>query len=894
MDDLLAQAEAAVEQGDYREALIHLRVAVADNPENGEARYRLALASLKLGDAATAEKELRRARELGFDPSVVVHPSAQALIDLGRSGEALAELRGAEEVAETYSLQGLAYEQLGRNENSLRAFAQALALDDSNEVALLGMARLSNATGDRDAAERYLERARSAYPESLDVALEYGRFLFLTQRSAQATKVFEAALAQPTIGQFTSVRVDFLLWLAEAQLAQSLFDEARETAAALEQLSPDGVRVLYIDARIAFGEGELDLAKERIARVIVEAPEFDQAQTLQAKIYLAQANFAQARQVLSRLSRRAPNDTEVRELLAAANKGVAEQDDGTRRAGRPLSQTDLLVLTGGSKIAEGDLQGAVMFWEQALERKPGNQDLALELLGAYLAAGRLEEVKTLIADTSWVTDFARKRVALISIVVSMREGDQQAAREQAAAAVERFSDDAPLATIRGMVEVQENPSLAKEYFERALALDGTNSTAVINLASLADATGQTPNGIDILQAFIAANPTDAAALEALASKLGKAGDGEEVLRLLREARKVDPDAIRPRLMLAEVLVQIGDSVELEAVARELTTLQPRLVAGHNLLGVALLAQGKLSEGVETFRNALRISPDNVAVLRNLVRAEMAGSNFAQAQLANSRLLALQPQDVEGRRVAAQVALSLEDFDNAGALIDEYEAVASGENAALGLVLRGDLAGGVGDLEQARQLYEQAFEQQPAPTLLERVFNVRKRLGVAGPEAILIDWLEQYPEQQGVRLLLAQHLGGVGDNARAAAEYERILAANPSSLVAWNNLALAYQELGDERALEAAQKAISLAPNFPLVQDTYGWVLIRAGQLEDGISMLDGARELAPDNGDIAYHLAVGLVQAERPEKAREVLEGVLSTVGSFETRAEAERLLEQL
>ncbi|MEO0424406.1 MAG: XrtA/PEP-CTERM system TPR-repeat protein PrsT [Pseudomonadota bacterium] len=893
--ELLSRAEAAIDEGRYRAALVDLRSVVASEPENAEARFQLAVVSLTLGDMATAEKELRRARERGYDEAATLEPMAEALIGLARAREALAELDNIEEPsAHAESLAGLAHEQLGQSDLALRAFNRALEIDPRNEDALLGKARELDATGDRQGAEALLDKARAEHADSMKVAVEYGRFLLVTQRPAEAEAVYQAAIDARTESDAPSTRWDLFLSLAESQLAQGKIDEAEQTVAALDEIEPDTVLAKYIQARIAFAREDIPTANELAARVVVEAPDFDPALLLQAKVFLANSSYTQARQVLARLVQRDPNNAEARRLLAAAEEGMAEQNDETRRAGRRMSQGDFLAMVGTAKAESGDIAGAVTFWEQSLKNDPGNQDVKLELISAYVRAGRMDDAAAMIEDTRWVGELARTRVTMVQILLTMEAGDLDKARGQAAAAAESFPREASIVTLQGLVEVKDNPTVAKDFFESALSLDPAASAAAINLASVSDRLGDSPNGVEVLRNFLRSNPEDAAVLEALGSKLLRAGDREQGIASLQAAREADPNAITPRLQLTQLLLEAGEAQAAELVAAEVVSLQPRLAAAHNALGVALLAQGKTAKATESLQQALRINPAAVDPLRNLLRAEVATASFAKAEQSADRLLKLVPGDAQALEVLARVSLARKELDLAEQRVSEYEAADPERSRLPALVMRGDIALARGDDAQALDYFERALGESPSPTLAERVFNTRRSLGRDDAYDVLTDWLQARPSDNGVRLLVAQAKQVDGDFDAAAAEYERILATSPRSLVALNNLALLYQLNEDERAVEIAKQAFDQAPNFPIIQDTYGWVLVTFGQVDNGVSLLRDAHEAAPDNGDIAYHLAAGLVRSGDAAQAKAMLEQALANIPQFESRDDAQALLNTL
>jgi Tfp pilus assembly protein PilF len=146
----------------------------------------------------------------------------------------------------------------------------------------------------------------------------------------------------------------------------------------------------------------------------------------------------------------------------------------------------------------------------------------------------------------------------------------------------------------------------------------------------------------------------------------------------------------------------------------------------------------------------------------------------------------------------------------------------------------------------------------------------------------------------VRLAYASTLHQRGDRSAAVAEYERVLKAQPGSVLALNNLAWLYFEDGDARALELAERAYNRAPERAEIIDTYGWLLIKGGRVEEGLSLLEKASKRAPGNGDIRYHLAAGLAEAGEKSRAKRELTALLDSGKEFSEKPAARALLEEL
>ena len=73
-DRLIADAMQERDKGNSNAAIIHLKNLLQISPEHAEARYLLGATYNDTGDFASAEKELRRALELQYDPAEVIPP----------------------------------------------------------------------------------------------------------------------------------------------------------------------------------------------------------------------------------------------------------------------------------------------------------------------------------------------------------------------------------------------------------------------------------------------------------------------------------------------------------------------------------------------------------------------------------------------------------------------------------------------------------------------------------------------------------------------------------------------------------------------------------------------------------------------------------------------------
>jgi len=162
------------------------------------------------------------------------------------------------------------------------------------------------------------------------------------------------------------------------------------------------------------------------------------------------------------------------------------------------------------------------------------------------------------------------------------------------------------------------------------------------------------------------------------------------------------------------------------------------------------------------------------------------------------------------------------------------------------------------------------------------------------EALLAKWLIQSPEDAGVRLYAADAMLKTGKYANAIGQYELLLVKQPENVQVLNNLAWAYQQVKDPRALQTAEHAYKVMPERAEVADTLGWMLVEQGNTKRGIEVLQKAVAAAPDALMIRYHLAQGLAKSGDRAQAITHLERIVAAGAKFPQAPEALARLNQL
>jgi Flp pilus assembly protein TadD len=197
--------------------------------------------------------------------------------------------------------------------------------------------------------------------------------------------------------------------------------------------------------------------------------------------------------------------------------------------------------------------------------------------------------------------------------------------------------------------------------------------------------------------------------------------------------------------------------------------------------------------------------------------------------------------------------------------------------------------------QAAKAYENAYGIAKSGALAIKLHTAYAQAGKPNEgDARLAQWLNESPNDNVARLYAADSDLKRGRYKEAIANYELLQQKQLDNVLLLNNLAWAYQQVKDRRALETAERAYKLKPDMAGVADTLGYILIEMGNTKRGLELLQQAAAKAPRDSTIRYHLAQGWFKAGDKAKARDELTRLLSTDAKFPERAEAVKLLRQL
>ncbi len=895
VEEHLENADKYLAQGQLREAVIELKNVLQKDAEHSDARWKLGNVYLQLGQGAAATKEIRRARDLGYKGSDLQPALLRALLLQGKFKEVLGRLGDLQDELDEKSLnlfRAQAYLGLNQLEKSRAAFNKTLKLNPKNTEAQRGLAIIALSQRKFEEAEKQLDRTLEVSSKDVQAWLLKGELEFSQSRFEAAQSAFQEAL------KLSPNNAGARLGLARSFLALENTDGAEEQLAVLTKASPKHPLVNYLRAVAAQQRRDIDSAQQALREVLSVQPNHMRSLLLMGAIHYEKREFDQASSFLERFVTALPGHVSARKLLAAVQmeQGRSGEAVATLLAvTRPESKDpQLLALLGSAYMSNRNFAKGAEYLEKAAALAPNAAAIRTQLAISHLATGSAEQA---VSELKSAVELDPKfhRADMLLIFTHLRNRDFDKALDAAQILTEKQPDNPiPWNLMGAAFEGKKDRSQARQQYQKALEINPDYVGAALNLARMELQGDNREAAQKRYEAIISKHPTQTMALMGLARIYGKAGDIEKGIELLQQARRGNPKSLQPRLMLVAGLLQRGAHDEVLVIAEEARKLAPENPVVLLNLGRAQLANGKRNDALATFRGLTERYPDEAEAHFHLALAQSQTGDAANTRASLEKTLQLAPDNLTTLIALGNLELRTGRLKESRLIAKKIRKLAP--KAAAGHLLEGDINMVGRQPEKALTFYQKALTLQPAGTLAIRRYHAQRAAGDAATAYKgLGKWLQEHPEDQRVRLSLASIDQIAGRDALAIAHYEKLLTRHPKHIIALNNLAWLYQNKGDQRALDFARQAHELLPKRAEIVDTYGWLLVLNGKVEQGLGLLRRAVELAPGNPEIGYHFGAALAQAGDKTAAREALSKALA-IGKddFRGRDEAQKLLEKL
>jgi tetratricopeptide (TPR) repeat protein len=680
----------------------------------------------------------------------------------------------------------------------------------------------------------------------------------------------------------------------------------------------------------------------------------------------------QALKVLEPALRAHPEDPVLLTLRAAAREQLGNQAGAVADADRALrlapTNVETIEVRAGLDRHAGNLAAALALVSGAVARAPTSTELHEALVDLYSAAGEPakaeSELHTLI---DLMPHEPRYRYELAGFYVhQQRLDDAQQALEQGVKALPQ-DNNLKLALVDfisaqrtraqgeqllrsfiarepdnydlrlGLGALLERAGAVKEAtdtYEQIVRRDATGPKGLIardRLARMAWAQGRTEDAAKLIAQVLEQNPRDNDAL-VLHGQIALAhANPSAAITDLRAVVRDQPQAARPRQLLADALVLNGQPALAEEELRAAIELDP----GDNSLRVALarvlLGMQRADEAVTVLEEAAQQAPEDAAVREQLAITYLARRDFDKARAAADDLARVAPTAAAGPYLAGLAAEGQKEPDEAERQL--RRALALRPQSYDGLSTLARLQVSRGEVAAAVALVKNAVDHDPADphklNLLGEMYLAQRNFPLASDAltraaAAAPNWWVPFRNLAIAKL-------ATRDMTAVVAAYQNSIKAGPSAVQPLSELGLFYQTHGradDAIALyedwhrrnpqvqsaadylamllvtyrhdqSSLDRARDLTARFSTSSDgtqldTSGWVHFKRAEYPQALTLLQRAAQALPDSREVRYHLAMAELRSGNPDRARKDLETALSGAASFFGAADARATLASL
>ena len=890
----LERAQSHLQKGDYRAASSDLKIIIESEPNNGPARAALAEASLWLGDIESAEKEARRALQAGTKDASTYALLYEALL-AGRKFAEVTKVLGEDVATPAPRRQVIAALVQAADPAAAREAEAALtaALNDAPDDpdALIQLARFTALRGDMSGALDHLDRITDSDRSKARAQLARGAVLMAGGEQQQARAALEGAHAAHRHLRAPE-QLSLFVVLTQVNLALSDVEAARKSLAYLEARAANAPITHYLKAHIAFLGADTATTVSEAQRALAADPNHTQSKLLLATALSARGSFEQAETTLNQLIAAQPDNMTAKKLLAQVYLARREPERATSAlaavSSSGVDDPQLQWLMGSALMQSGNAEG-MSHLERSVAAAPDDVTRTLQLASAYISMRQPDKAVPLLERVPQSSPLAPRARALL--VLARVSGKQPA---EAAAQIDQLiaadPKDANLLTAAGSYfATTGNERKGRELLERALSVSTNGVEPRLYLAMLDAATGNKDVSEKRLREILAIDAKNQPARLGLSELAWRNGDRVQAGKWLEEAISVDPSAVEARLRLAQLALLQGQTGRGRDLLNQAANVATDRGAALNTSGKMLARAGLTEEALTSFNQARTAGVPEATL--NAARLMFDSDRRGEARAMLESALSNRPQWREA-------AVLLMQMDARDGQVDRALARANNMDTELKPAARTELEGDLHFMarrfEPATTQYESALAQAPSAVLAVKLFRARLASKASAPERSLTDWLQRTPADADVRRQLAAFYESSGRKPDAMAQYRRLLDDGKIDPASLNNYAWMLHEQGDKQALELARRAHQAAPDVPQIADTYGWILVQTGSIQEGLKVLERAVTEARGDGDMTYHLAVARHKLGQTEQAIETLTKLLKSDAKFQSRGEAQKLLETM
>ena len=606
------------------------------------------------------------------------------------------------------------------------------------------------------------------------------------------------------------------------------------------------------------------------------------------------------------------------EALVAADQAIKFNPDSS----------EAVYQKGSILHVQGQIQAALVLYEQSLKLDAGNVEARLARAGILLDLGREKDALTDVNELFLLAPF-EPRVFYLNALLAERRGDLAAAKAGLKDVTEML-DPVPIEFIRfrpqalmlnGMAHFGLNEyEKAKPYLEYASRLQ-QNSPLTKMLAQVAIAEPNVGRAVELLENYLKARPGDGQALLMLASAHMSQGRHAKAIALMQEALRAK-DAPEFHTALGLSFMRSGQNASATGeLEKAFKTDTKQAYAGLALVNL-YLRSGQTAKALAVADSLVKSSPDNPSVLLVQALAKSTMRDNAGARVIYERVIKLDGTLLEAKLGLARIDIATQNFEaakkrltdilrandrNVDALFEMavlFEVWGKNDEALQWLDSAVDASGPRETRANFAQVAWHLRKGQPSKALAAAKLLVAKQpedvaalqalasaqmanSDTAGARTTLTNASRRAAFEAPTQVEIARNQIRIRDLAGAAYSLDKALTTVPDYLPAL--VLMTTVELRDNDPAKAERRARQIVQNYPKLSVGHALladIALSRGQTAAAIDALRRAHEVQPSSQSLLRLFAVQLgPDGSKPAAAAKCVETIPLTARALDPRA---------
>lgn len=872
-------AQTYITQNKFNAAVIELKSAIQQMPEQAQYRQTLGLLYLQMSDPVSASKELSRAISLGAKAEPIAVPLMQALYlsedyqaVLAGLGDEVALSDQTQNYVKLY--QALAEIELSNIDAAVPVFDE-LILSDQLDVKSFSEAALSVRAKSYDNAQIKLAQVSVDSPIYYQAVLMQAHVAILQQQ-------YDAALEQ--VNRYISYMPTALkvrLLAAQLLVQQGKFEDADGHVSMLLKAVPEHGLTNYLKAVIEYQEKSYQTAKEHIDKAIQAKLNTVQARVLAGLTHYQLGLETQALVHLSAVKQYLPGLPDINRLYTALQLKAGEISEAAKSIGAAdLTAKDMALISATTLelIRKGDDSGAAELLARYEQLVVSDDVESLQTLGQLklnIVGQELAGIDALEQALALDPSQHQTRLTLAGSYIRLKQYDR--AEQLAEEWINNEDTAATGYNLKALLAlIQNKTAKGKELLDLAYSKDSSNVFTHLMMATVATSEGNKTLADELLLKAISVKRDYIPALSSYFISQSKQGKPETAIELIEKSSIEFPQNIQLKVFLANVYMlnqRYQDAISI--ISPLIEQNQQVHDAIYWLLARGYSSLNQVETGLKLTERWFNQSPNSLAASFAHANFLASAKRYDEAIKLLDAALKQQPKNAILLKTKIHAQAEMKDYKGALSTI-ELLPIAQKEDAEM-LFHKGRL---------------QLLDNQLSPGLvtLHQSYNLnpltKTAIGIAEATARDISYrkavtfLEQHIAKHGDNKALRVFYANLliqDDIAKAETIYAKLVEEEPGNFISLNNYAWVLQQAGNpDKALTYIEKAMAINAENPDVLDSYGKILLALKQYDKAKLQFEKSLKIRPANAEVQLNYAELLIETSGYEQARNILSAINS------------------